>query len=96
MDPEPRPTEAPTILTATASATVRNLCCARYSACLDYAFSHRWDGFNCDGCRAFQPLKQEDFLADMEGLANLFVVVARGYRSDAALVKAERPPEEQT
>ncbi len=32
----------------------RNVFCAHYGSCLDYALEMKWKGFSCEACRAYQ------------------------------------------
>jgi hypothetical protein len=56
MTPNPKPATG----VNRPSAVDRNVMCARYGDCLDFAVGHEWDGFSCCACHAFAHEHPED------------------------------------
>ena len=77
MTPTPRPRASLQVYSADQVSNTRRVGCLHYGVCLDLAFASRWDGFSCDGCKAFALPERESFMADMEGLTLLLVAVVK-------------------
>lgn len=71
IDPRARPQRAPQLHFVESADVVRQLACATYSACLDVAFTSRWEGFSCESCPAYRALTRGEHLSDVEAMANL-------------------------
>ena len=77
LTPPPRPRPSLQVYSTDQVSNTRRVGCSNYGVCLDLAFASRWDGFSCDGCKAFVPPTREDFMADFEGLMLLLAAVVK-------------------
>jgi hypothetical protein len=77
MTPTPHPRASLQVYSVDQVSSTRRVGCLNYGVCLDLAFASRWDGFSCDGCKAFVLPNREDFMADLEGLTLLLAAVVK-------------------
>jgi len=73
----PRPSRCGAIRFWEDAGHVRRLDCGNYDSCLNAAEALDWEGFTCNGCRAYSPITDEQRLRDAASLLELFNVVRR-------------------